>query len=94
MAKATKKNHYYILVFSNHGPVYVTSVDYHTCEWDWSKPPMEFSKAWAEDIVNGLRMNLHNAVLVHMPYEIDSQPYYYKEWQIEFKERSEEDADN
>ena len=82
----TKKNHYYVLVFTDNGPVYVTSVDYcdRSAKWEKDKDPMEFSKSGAESLVFGLRCNWFNAVVVYLPYEIDHQPYNYKDWNLTF----------
>ena len=57
---ATKKtNHYYVLVFADNGPAYVTSVNYaeKSARWEKDKVPKEFSKSEAESLVFGLRCN-------------------------------------
>ena len=88
---ATKKttNHYYVLVFANNGPAYVTSVDYsnRSARWDKDKAPYEFSKSSAEDLVLGLNLNFHQAVLVTSKFEIDYQPYNYKYYDCTFVEK-------
>ena len=55
---AKSKYHYYVLVFSSDGPVYVTSIDNANkyAHWDKSKAPLEFSASYAEDLVMGLNM--------------------------------------
>ena len=85
----TKKNHYYVLVFTDHGPVYVTSVNYadKSARWDKDKAPKEFTKSNAEDLVFGLRCNWHNAVVVTLPVEIDTQPYNYQHYECQFVEK-------
>ena len=59
---ATKKNYHYVLVFTNDGPVYVTSVNNagRYSVWDKSKAPLSLPKYYAEDIVFGLNCNYHN----------------------------------
>jgi hypothetical protein len=90
---ATKKttNHYYVLVFANDGPAYVTSVDYsdRSARWDKDELPMEFSKSGAEDLVFGLCCNFHQAVLVTSKFEIDYQPYNYKYYTCKFEKKPE-----
>lgn len=86
----TKKNHYYVLVFTDNGPVYVTSVNYadKSARWEKTKPPKEFSKSNAEDLVFGLRCNWFNAVVVTLPCDIDSQPYNYAGYDCKFIEKT------
>lgn len=85
---AKKKNYYYVLVFTNNGPVYVTSVDYSnkTARWDKLEKPLEFTKSAAEDLCFGLNCNFHSAVVVNAPYELDCQPYRYADFEFEVKE--------
>ena len=85
----TKKNHYYVLVFTDNGPVYVTSVNYaeKSARWEKDKNPIGFSKSNAEDLVFGLRCNWHNAVVVSLPVEIDYQPYNYRDYDCTFVEK-------
>lgn len=93
MATATtkKKYHYYVLVFSEFGPVYVTKVNNsdRTAEWCVKEPPLEFSESYANDLAIGLMMNFHHAVMVKTPYEV-KQPYRYDKYEIEWKEKTEE----
>ena len=90
-----KKNHYYVLVFTDNGPAYVTSVNYadKSARWDKDKAPKEFSKSNAEDLVFGLRCNWFNAVIVMMPFDMDSQPYNYKYWDCKFVEKQVDEAE-
>ena len=75
-----QKNHYYVLVFTNTGPVYVTGIpERNTAEWDRTKKPKELSKSTAEDMVLGLNLNSHGSVLVISKYEINNHPYWYEE---------------
>ena len=87
-----KKNHWYVLVMSDNGPVFVTSVEYSpkVAHWDKDKAPMELDKYRAEDLTLGLNLNFHTAFAVCSKFELDQQPYNYKDWQIEWKERKDE----
>ena len=84
-----KKYHYYILVFSSTGAVYVTSIDKSNkyAHWDKRLAPKEFPASVAEDLVFGLNCNFINAVLVKSPREIDTQPYNYDFYDCVFVER-------
>lgn len=92
MANAKKKYHYYVMVFTNDGPKYVTKIlPHHTAEWKWQDKPLEMSASWAEDVYTGLCLNFFTAVLVKSRFEIDHHPYRYDEWQIDWKKREEEE---
>ena len=94
IAKPKKEYHYYVLVFTDHGPVYVTELgDHHTAYWNCMEKPYELSKEWADDVCLGLNMNFYTSAVVKMPFEIESQPYRYDEYRLEFKEREEDDDD-
>lgn len=85
-----KKNHYYVLVCTSEGAKFVTRVgEHHTAFWDVTEPPQEFSKTYAEDMVNGLMWNGHIAYLVVSPIEYHEHPYNYAEWECEWKKKSE-----
>ena len=89
MATTKTKNHYYVLVFANNGPAYVTSVDYadRSARWDKDKAPKEFSKSGAEDLAFGLCCNFFNAVVVTHRVEIECQPYNYQYFDCKFEEK-------
>lgn len=97
---ARKKNHYYVLVVSDSGPAFVTKINYadKTAEWNHTEKPLEMGKENAEDLVLGLCLNWNMAYLVCQPFEIDSQPYNYKDWKVQmmpredFDEEEEEEA--
>ena len=95
MATKKKKIHYYILVITDAGPKFVTKINWSdkTAEWNYKEKPLEVEKTWAEDLVLGLNLNMHVAYLVAQPWEIESQPYRYSDWEIEWKEREEENAE-
>lgn len=89
---AKKQTYYYILVMTEGGPVFVTSVEYNgkTAHWDMDKKPMEFGKYQAEDITMGLNLNFHNAFTVSSKFELDSQPYRYNIGEFEWKYKEDE----
>ena len=91
---ATKKKiHYYVLVISNEGPKFVTSVNNcdRTAEWNYKDKPMEFDKYWAEDLALGLAVNGHMAYTVAQKWELDSQPYRYEDYKIQFVKREDDE---
>ena len=79
------KKHYYVLVFTNQGPKYVTGTEYQTAKWNVKDAPDEFTKSWAEDITLGLNMNGFPAVTVVSPWEIERHPYRYSAGEFEWK---------
>lgn len=92
---AKKQNWYYVLVMSDEGPVFVTSIDYGTkyAHWDKTEEPMAMDKFRAEDLVLGLNLNFHLAFMVCSKFELDQQPYYYDKYHIEWKKNEEEQED-
>ena len=88
-----KKNYHYVLVFTNGGPVYVTDIESgsHWAHWKKEDKPMEFSATYAEDLVLGLNLNGHHAVLIKSKFEIDRQPYRYEAYECKF-EKKEKDS--
>lgn len=82
----TTKNHWYVIVCTTQGAKFVTGTEYHTAEWDETKPPMEMSKSFAQDVANGLCLNFHCAFAVCMNWEIDRQPYRYENGHFEWVE--------
>ena len=96
MAAKKKSKHYYVLVISDIGPMFVTKVNNadKTAEWNYDEKPLEFDKFWAEDLVLGLNLNFNQAYLICQNWEIQSQPYRYEEWKIRWEKREEnEDAE-
>ena len=90
----TKKqtNWYYVLVMTDEGPKFVTGLgEHHTAYWDKDKKPYELSEAWAKEMVRGLTWNGHVAFMVKSLWEIDGQPYNYRDWQIKWEERKPEE---
>ena len=91
---AKSKYHYYVLVFTNTGPVYVTDIpERNYAKWDRAEKPAEFSKSMAEDIACGLNLNGYSADMVVCPHEINYQPYRYEAGKFEWKEAEVCDAD-
>lgn len=79
MAKAKKKTeYYYVLVFTEEGPVYVTSVERNWAHWSKNETPMHFSKETAEQLAIGLSWNENSAVVVCSIVELPKHPYYYE----------------
>lgn len=83
-----KKNYYYVLVFTDDGPVYVTSVDNasRVAYWEKDKAPLTLPKHYAEDLTIGLNLNYNNAVVVASKWEL-TQPYNYKCYDCTFVEK-------
>lgn len=87
MAKS-KKKHYYVLVLTEEGPKFVTSVNWSTktAKWDMLEKPLEFeTKSIAEDLVLGLNLNMSQAFLIQHNWEIECQPFRYAEGKFEWK---------
>jgi len=84
---ANKKYYYYVLVFTDEGPKYVTSVEYETktASWDKTQKPKEFSMHEADNLVFGLICNMFSALTVKSPIELNTQPYRYDSYEIEWK---------
>lgn len=93
---AQKKNLYYVLVMSDDGPVFVTSIEYATkyAHWDKLEKPLSLDKSSAEDLTLGLNLNFHLAFTVCSKFELDTQPYRYSDWHIEWVENEKEEQDN
>ena len=85
---ANQKTYYYVLVFTGEGPVYVTSVNNadRWAQWDKSKKPKLFQRSYAEELVLGLTLNGHNAVMICSKFE-QYQPYNYDEYTCKFIEK-------
>ena len=90
-----KKYYYYVLVFTNEGPVYVTGIETEGkwAHWNKSETPKEFSEIYATELALGLAVNGHSVVSIKSLYQIDSQPYNYADYKVEWKkiEKTEEE---
>ena len=91
-----EKNYWYVLVLTNDGPVFVTSVDYHTktAHWERLEKPLELGEYKAKDLTFGLTVNFYTAFAVCLPIERDSQPYRYKVGHFEWKFDNKEEESN
>lgn len=89
---AKKQNWYYVLVMSDEGPVFVTSIEYATkyAHWDKTEVPKALDRTMAEDLTLGLNLNFHAAFMVCSKFELETQPYRYSDWHIEWKENEKE----
>lgn len=83
---ATKKNFYYVLVFAEDGAKYVTNINHNNkyAHWDETEKPLAMEMRKAQDISLGLTWNGNSAVVVQSPYELDYQPYNYKDYECKF----------
>lgn len=79
MATKKKSNYWYVMVCTEVGPVFVTSVDNasKTAQWNKVTKPKELGEYWAKDLAFGLRCNFFSAFAVVSPIELDAQPYRY-----------------
>lgn len=84
---AQKKNWYYVMVMSNSGPVFVTSINYgdKTARWDKLEKPLTMDKYESEDLTLGLNLNFNLAFMVCSKFELDTQPYNYANGGFEWK---------
>lgn len=91
---ARKKYYYYVLVFTDAGPKYVTSIDSvdKVAHWNVDEKPRSMTKDDAEFLAVALSWNGNHSVMVTSTYEIESHPYNYADYKIEFVEK--EDAEN
>ena len=91
-----RKYHYYVLVCTDYGPVFVTDIpNRNYAKWDKLEPPMEFTKTRAEDIAYGLNLNGYMALIVMYPWaERTHQLYYYENGQFEWKQRKINESEN
>ena len=85
-----KKYYYYVLVFTNSGPMYVTSIDRNSnyAHWDIDKEPIELGSSYAEDLAMGLNLNSNHSVVIKSTRKIDSQPYRYSDFDCKFIKRT------
>ena len=89
MAKKTK--FWYVLVFSEEGPMYVTGEEtHHYALWNATDKPKEFSESYAKDMAIGLTWNGHSAVPVCTAYELDNQPYRYSDYKLTWEKKEAE----
>lgn len=83
---ARKQKFWYVLVFTNNGPKYLTAIHEHKmAEWNELETPLEMNEMQARDIATGLLLNFHSAVAVCSPLQLSHQPYLYEKGYFEFK---------
>jgi len=86
------KRYYYVLVFTSKGPIFVTKDESKYAYWEKKDRPKLFTtREYAEDVANGLTLNMNYAVVVSSKYEIDNQPYAYSVGEFEWKYEKEDD---
>ena len=85
MAKQ-KKEYWYLLIITNNGPVFVTSVDFSdkSAEWDKKEKPIELTKGDAQAMALGLNWHGNLAYPICSQWEIDKQPYRYENGKLEW----------
>ena len=85
--KKKKKNYWYVLVLTDEGPKFVTSVEYSpkVAYWNGLEKPLELGELVAKELALGLNANFFQAYPVCMPFETTNQPYYYKLGKFEWK---------
>lgn len=76
-----KKEYWYVIVMTRNGAVFVTETNNRTriAKWDKNNKPLELTKENAQYLALGLSINGNTAFAVGNSYEIDFQPYNYKE---------------
>jgi len=89
---ATRKNYYYVLVITDEGPKFVTSIpERNMAEYNMLEKPMTFSsKEFADDVSMGLTVNFNLAYTIVSKYEIEHQPCYYERGHFEWVNNKEE----
>lgn len=84
---AKRKKFYYVLVFTNAGPVYVTKVDNtnKVCYWNDADKPYEFgSEQIAVEHAWALGLNGTSCVAVVSHCEKETHPYNYEDYDCTF----------
>ena len=87
------KYHYYVLVITEAGPIFVTGIDNSskTATWDVDKAPLELGAYKAEDITIGLNCNMIPSYCIKSKFEIDKHPYRYDDFELKFVEKEKEE---
>ena len=89
---AKKQNYYYVMVMTNDGPVFVTSVDHasKTARWVATDTPLELGKYMSEDLALGLGCNGYSAFAICSKWEVENQPYLYSRGHFEWVRKEEQ----
>ncbi len=86
MAKKQEKLHYYLLVFTDEGPVFLTKLlAGDRAEFNKLERPLELSKGDAEAIQYGFAWHSIASAVVVQRSEISYQPFDYKRGHWEWK---------
>lgn len=89
------KEHWYVIVMTKNGAVFVTGTrGYNTAKQDKDKPPMEYSKGYAKDMAFGLTVNGYLAFAVSTNYELKTQPYNYANGNFYWRKKKEKKNEN
>ena len=86
MATTNKKKYWYVLVFTDAGPVFVTSLNNadRTAYWNKDEKPKSVSMQDAEFLAVALTWNGNYSLAVRTTYELDNQPYHYARGHFEW----------
>lgn len=87
-----RKNHYYVMVFTGGGPVYVVGVNSknNVARWDPMNPPVEMTREDAKSVCVGLNINGFASQVICSPYPVERQPYDYENFTVEIKRKESE----
>ncbi|MBR6380486.1 MAG: hypothetical protein IKS07_02255 [Lachnospiraceae bacterium] len=89
--KINAKEHFYILVLTHEGPMYVTSFgEGKVAHWDRMEKPLEVSENYGQQVVLGLNWNGSPAVLVNSMWEVETQPFLYGRGCFQWKYKDED----
>lgn len=86
---ARKQNFYYVMVMTDNGPTFVTSVSRsdRTAFWNKEEKPLELGRYGAEDLCIGLNLNGNLAYTICSKYELEEQPYLYNRGEFEWQDK-------
>lgn len=90
------KYYYYVLVMTNYGAVFVTSINNaeRTAKWDKLETPLDMSKKDAEFMAKALTWNGNLAYAVTTEYELSYQPYLYQKGEFKWVEKEKDNENN
>lgn len=90
------KYFYYVLVMTNYGAVFVTSINNakRTAKWDKLEVPLNMSKKDAEFMAKALTWNGNLAYTVTTEYELSHQPYLYQIGEFKWVKKEKDNEDN
>lgn len=87
-----KKKYHYVLVLTDNGPVFVTSVDNRYAKWERSDKPMELGDNYASSLAVGLTVNGNIALHVVLGYELTNHIIDYKHGEFTWHSFNNNDA--